>query len=393
MSSRFSPLVDRIAHDGSDPWALHWRARAALAAGKDVIVLSVGDPDLDTPKAVVDKAIERLLARDTHYTESDGRPALREAIAAVHRDRTGQPVGASNVIFVNGAQNGLFVAAQVLLQPGDEVITFDPMYATYPATLQVSGARLVRVPSPASRGFHPDLDALARAITPKTRAIFLATPSNPSGIVISEAELDAIAALAEKHDLWVVSDEVYAGIADGGRVPSIGARLPNRALTVGSLSKTHAMTGWRCGWIVGPEDFIHHAHMLAQCMIYGLPGFIQDAALTAVHMRLEAEQSIRSYCQSRRDALFAALEGIPGIRALKPDAGMFMLLDIRATGLAGSAFVERLFDAEGVALLDGAAFGRETEGFVRVCYATEEPVLRDAAARIRRFCQHLAEGR
>jgi aspartate/methionine/tyrosine aminotransferase len=393
MSMRYSPLVGRIAHDGSDPWALHWRARAAHAAGDDVIVLSVGDPDLDTPLVVVDKAIERLRAKDTHYTESVGRPPLRSAIAAVHTARTGQPVSAENVIFLNGAQNGLFASAQILLQPGDEVITFDPMYATYPATLQVSGARLVRVAAPASRGFHPDLAALAAAITPRTRALFLATPSNPSGVVLTAAEVDAIAALAERHGFWIVSDEVYSGIADDGRVPSLGARLPEQVLTVCSLSKTHAMTGWRCGWIVGPAAFIGHADLLAQCMIYGLPGFIQEAALTAIGMRLEAEASVRSYCRTRRDALFGSLRDLAAARPLLPDAGMFMLLDVRASGLTSAAFVERLYEAEGVSLLDGAVFGRETEGFVRVCFATEAATLDDAARRIRRFAATLAATR
>jgi polar amino acid transport system ATP-binding protein/arginine:pyruvate transaminase len=389
VTRRFAALAGRVAYDGKDPWALHWRARTAHAAGEDVIVLSVGDPDLDTPPAVVAAAVARLQGGDTHYTESDGRLALRTAIAAMHVERTGQPVGPANVIFVAGAQNGLFVAAQVLLEAGDEVITFDPLYATYPATLQVSGARLVTVPAPAARGFHPDLEALARAITPRTRAIFLATPGNPSGIVLGDAELDAIAALAERHGLWVVADEVYAGIADGGRVPSIGARLPGRALTVGSLSKTHAMTGWRAGWVVGPEDFIQHAHMLAQCMTYGLPGFIQEAALVAVNGRHEAEAAARDYCRTRREAFHAALADLPGVSALKPDAGMFMLLDVRASGLGSGEFALRLYEAEGVALLEGAVFGRETEGFVRACYATELPVLADAALRIRRFCARL----
>jgi arginine:pyruvate transaminase len=393
VSPRFSPLAGRIAHDGPDPWALHWRARAAHAAGEDVIVLSVGDPDLDTPAPVVEKAIERLRARDTHYTESVGRGPLRAAIAASHTERSGQKVTADNVIFLNGAQNGLFVSSLLLAAPGEEVITFDPMYATYPATLQVSGARLVRVPAPASRGFHPDLDALAAAITPRTRALFVTTPSNPSGMVLDATEVEAIARLAERHDLWIVSDEVYAGTAEGGRVPSLGARLPEQCLTVSSLSKTHAMTGWRCGWVVGPAAFIHHADLVAQCMIYGLPGFIQDAALTALGMRAEAEASVRSLCRERRDAFYAALAGLPAVRLHRPDAGMFMLLDVRATGLSGTEFANRLYEAERVSVLDGAACGRETEGFVRVCFLTDAASLLEAARRIRRFCAGLVAPR
>jgi aspartate/methionine/tyrosine aminotransferase len=385
----FSPLATRVAYDGADPWALHWRARAAQAAGEDVIVLSVGDPDLDTPAPVVEQAIARLRAHDTHYTESGGRRPLREAIAAAHAERTGQRVDADHAIFVNGAQNGLFVAAMLLTQAGDEVITFDPMYATYPATLRAAGATLVRVPAPARLGFHPDLEALAAAITPRTRALFLANPNNPSGAVLTAAEVEAIARLADRHGLWVVTDEVYSGTVDEGTMPSLGAGLPAQVLTVSSLSKSHAMTGWRCGWIVGPKPLIRHAERLAECMTYGLPGFIQEAALVALGMRLEAEAEVRKFCRARRDALYAALEGTAAARPLKPDAGMFMLLDVRGSGLSTAEFVAQLYESERVSVLDGAAFGRETEGFVRACFATDERSILESARRIRRFCERL----
>ena len=389
MSPKVSPLVERVAYEGPDPWALHWRARNALAAGEDVIVLSVGDPDLDTPVEVVDKAIERLRGHDTHYTESAGRAPLRAAIAKAHAERTGQPVDAEHAIFLNGAQNGLFVASLLLTTAGDEVITFDPMYATYPATLKAGGATLVRVPAPSRLGFHPDLEALAAAITPRTRAIFLANPNNPSGAVLTAAEVEAIAALAERHALWVVTDEVYSGTVEGGRPPSLGARLPEQVLTVSSLSKTHAMTGWRCGWIVGPKPIVHYAERLTECMTYGLPGFIQEAALVALGMRAEAEAKVRAFCRARRDAFFQALEGLEAARPLLPDAGMFMLLDVRASGLPAAEFVRELYEAERVSVLDGAAFGRETEDFVRVCFATDERSLAEAAKRIRRFATRL----
>ena len=188
MSPRFAPFVGRVAHEGSDPWALHWEARQAAAAGQDVIVLSVGDPDLDTPVPVVDAAVASLRAGDTHYTESAGRPLLRAAIAARHAARTGQPVTADNVIVLSGTQNGLFVASLCLAGTGDEVIALDPMYATYPATIRASGATLVPVPMPAAARFHTDLEALEAAVTPRTRAIFVATPNNPSGVILSEAE-------------------------------------------------------------------------------------------------------------------------------------------------------------------------------------------------------------
>jgi aspartate/methionine/tyrosine aminotransferase len=393
MTPRFAPFVQRIAHEAADPWALHWEARQAAAAGRDVIVLSVGDPDLDTPARVVDAAVASLRAGDTHYTESAGRPTLRAAIAARHAARTGQPVTAENVIVLSGTQNGLFVASLCLAGQGDEVIALDPMYATYPATIRASGAALVRVPMPAAAHFHTDLDALEAAVTPRTRAIFVATPNNPSGVILSEEEVRALAAIARRHDLWVVSDEVYAGLAEGGRVPSLAAEASERVVTVASLSKTHAMTGWRAGWIVGPASFIQHADNMAACMLYGLPGFVQEAALTALAIADESEAAVRDYCRRRRELFYGELKDVAGIRPCWPDAGMFMLIDVRATGLTADDFVHRLFKAEGVSLLDGAVFGRETEGFVRACYAAEEPTLRDAAARNRRFSQGLAPAR
>jgi arginine:pyruvate transaminase len=384
---KYSNLVDRIAGDGADAWQIHYAARAAQDRGEDVIILSVGDPDLDTPQPVLERAIEALRAGDTHYTPVPGREQLREAIARAHRERTGQAVEPANVIFLAGAQNALFIASLCLAGPGDEVIAFEPLYPTYPATLEVSGARMVRVPAPAATGFRVDLAALESAITPRTRAIFFATPNNPSGAIVGTADLAAIGELARRHALWVVADEVYAGLAPGGRVPSLAAVLPDQVITVSSLSKTHAMPGWRAGWLVGPQRLVAHAEALALCMLYGLPGFIQEAALTAVGVAAAAEKRMREFCASRRDVVMAGLAGIRGLRCHAPDAGMFMLIDVSGTGLSGYDFMCDLYRSEGVSVLDGGAFGKATAGFVRLCYATEEATLREACVRIRRFAE------
>jgi arginine:pyruvate transaminase len=187
----------------------------------------------------------------------------------------------------------------------------------------------------------------------------------------------------------VVADEVYAGLAPGGRVPSLSARLPEQVVTIGSLSKTHAMPGWRAGWMVGPKALIRHVEALAMCMLYGLPGFVQEAALTALGEAPAAESRIRDYCASRRELLFAGLKDVPLLRCCVPDAGMFMLVDVKATGLSGREFMTRLYRAEKVSVIDGGAFGQETSGFVRVCFATSEAELRDACRRIGRFVRSL----
>jgi aspartate/methionine/tyrosine aminotransferase len=283
----------------------------------------------------------------------------------------------------------LFTASLCLAGRGDEVIALEPLYPTYPAAIEVSGARMVRARAPAAQGFRPDLPALESVITPRTRAIFFATPNNPSGVILNEAELAGIGELARRHSLWVVADEVYAGLAPGGRVPSLAASMPEQVVTISSLSKSHAMPGWRAGWLVGPRQLVAHVESLVVCMLYGLPGFIQEAALTALQIAPAAEQRIREFCAARRDFLLAGLAGVKGIRCCIPDAGMFTLIDVRETGLSGHEFVRELYRAERVSVLDGGAFGEETGGFVRLCFATDEAALREACIRIRRFVASL----
>jgi aspartate/methionine/tyrosine aminotransferase len=386
---KFSQLVDRIAGDGSDAWDIHYEAASARERGEDVILLSVGDPDLDTPAPVLERAIERLRAGDTHYTPAPGRRALRAAIASAHQARTGQRVEIENVIYLSGTQNALFTASLCLAGPGDEVIALEPLYPTYPATIEVTGARLVRARAPADGGFRVDLASLEAAITARTRAIFYASPNNPSGVILSEVELRRIGELARRHSLWLVADEVYAGLAPAGRVPSLAALLPEQVVTIGSLSKSHAMPGWRAGWLIGPRQLVEHVEALVMCMLYGLPGFIQEAAITALSVAPQAEQRIRELCAARREVLFDGLAGITGIRYCTPDAGMFTLLDVRQTGLSGREFARELYRAERVSLMDGGAFGTETGGFVRLCFAADEALLREACVRIRRFVASL----
>jgi aspartate/methionine/tyrosine aminotransferase len=388
---KFSPLVDRIKGESVAAWTIHGEARAAQLRGEDVIVLSIGDPDLETPAPVLERAIETLRAGDIRYTPAAGRHALREAIAVAHRQRTGQTVDADNVIFLSGAQNALFAASLCIAGAGDEVLALEPLYPSYPATIRASGASLVRVPAPASGGFRPDLKKLEAAITTHTRALFFATPNNPSGVILNEKDLTAIGELARRHSLWIVADEVYAGLAPGGRVPGLATRLPEQVITISSLSKSHSMPGLRAGWMVGPKALVKHAESLAMCMLFGLPGFIQEAALTALQGSNAPELRIREMCTERRATLLEGLDRVRGIRCFVPDAGMFTLIDVRGTGLSGYDFMSGLFKTERVSVLDGAAFSEETRGFVRLCFATDEATLREAMLRIRRFAGTLAK--
>ncbi len=385
----YSPLVQRVAGEGTQAWVTHGEARAAQERGEDVIILSIGDPALETPAPVLQRMIERLQAGDVRYTPAAGRMPLREAIARAHAVRSGQAVSADNVIFLSGAQNALFTASLCIAGSGDEVLALEPLYPSYPATIRASGAELVRVATSAERGFRMDVAQVEAAITRRTRALFFATPNNPSGVIASEDDLKAIGDLVERHSLWVVADEVYAGLAPGGRVPSLAARLPEQVITISSLAKSHSLPGLRAGWLVGPAALIKHAEALAMCMLFGLPGFIQEAAEAALRHSASAESRIRAFCATQRDMLLGGLSDLPGIRCLAPDAGMFTLIDVRPTGMSGYDFMRALYAAERVSVLDGGAFGRETGGFVRLCFAADDATLREAIVRIRRFVTSL----
>jgi arginine:pyruvate transaminase len=384
---RFSSLVDRIGGTSATAWDIHYDALARYRSGEDVILLSQGDPDFDSPEPAIAAAIGALEAGDTHYTELSGRPELRAAIARRHTRLAGQPVSADNVIFLLGAQNALAAASLSLCEPGDEVIVPEPMYLTYQAAIRLSGAAVVPVAQPLSRGFRPDPDAIGRAVTARSRAIFLATPNNPTGVAMSREELRAIGEIARRHDLWIVADEVYSTLCFDRPHVSIGGLpgMAERTVTVNSLSKSHAMTGWRAGWLVGPEPLIGHLTKLSLCMLYGLPGFVQAGALAAIEHGDADCAAMRETYRRRRDLVAALLSTVDGLRCLLPEAGMFMLVEIGGVGLGPGDFTWALYRDTGVSVLDAGAFGPSLAGCIRLSFAASEADLREGCDRIARF--------
>jgi aspartate/methionine/tyrosine aminotransferase len=395
----YSPLVECIAGEGAEAWTIHTEAMEARARGEDIILLSVGDPDLDTPQPVVDSAIAALREGDTHYTELIGEPRLRAAIAADFAARGGWSAGADNVCVVSGAQNGLFFASMLLLRRGDEVIVLEPNYVTYEATIAASGARPRLVSTPPEAGFRPDPAAIRRAVTADTRAILLTNPNNPTGVVLSAQELAEIAAIARDNDLWVISDEVYSTLTFDAPHCSI-AGLPGmaeRSVTVSSLSKSHAMTGWRSGWLIGPRELVRHAENLALCVLYGLPGFVQRGALVALEQGEAISEQMRAIYRRRRDLVVDRLAGVSALEVVPAQAGMFVMVDVRATGLSGSDFAWGLLRERGVSVLDASAFGPSAAGYIRLSYACDEAALEEACRRLTEFARataaRSAEGR
>ena len=390
MSPSVSPFTRRLTGRGAAAWDIHARAVEARERGEDVIVLSIGDPEFDTPPPVVAAAKAALDRGDTHYAEIRGRRSLREAIAASHRRRTGQDVDADHVVVVPGAQCGLFCAS-LCLGGGGEVVTTDPAYTTYEATIRAPGARLVTVRQRADERFRSDPEALRAAVNDDTRALFVANPNNPTGMTLSREEMRHAAELAERHDFWIVADEVYSDLVFEGEFHHFASleTVRERLVTVSSLSKSHAMTGWRIGWIVAPARVAAHLENLLLAMLYGTPGFVQEAALAALTRCAADASRMRELYRARRDLVLSRLAPCPALRCIEPRAGMFLMADVTATGRTSQEFARALYERAGVSVVAGDAFGAAGEDFVRVSFASPERVLEEGCRRIVEFASSL----
>jgi arginine:pyruvate transaminase len=256
-----------------------------------------------------------------------------------------------------------------------------------------TGATMVTVPLIPERGFHPDLDAMAAAITPKTRVLWINSPHNPTGAVFTAGEIAAIAEMARRHDLWLLSDEVYEDLAFAR--PHVSPwSLPGmaeRTVVVSSLSKSHAAPGFRCGWIIGPPALQGHLFNLLLCMTYGSPGFLQEAALAALREELPEVAALREDYRRRGGMMSRLLADAPGCRSVPPEGGMFVLLDIRGTGLGSQDFALGLLESEHVAVLPCDGFGPSAAGHLRIALSQPDARLKEAGERIVRYAQRLAQ--
>ena len=388
---KFASIVNRLDTPAAYAWSIHDNARKRRDKGEDIILLSVGDPDFDTPRAITRAAVKSLESGRTHYGFFAGEPALRQAIADRHAALTGQSVSPDQVVICPGAQNGLYTVVLCLAEAGDEVLVPEPRYVTYESVVDASGATRVDVPLDVDRGFHLDTCKLEAAVTDRTRVILLNTPHNPTGMVMTREELEGVAEVALRHDLWVVCDEVYAELTFG--VPHISVcslpQIADRSVSIGSLSKSHAMQGWRMGWVVAPPDLAKHLINLVKPMHYGMSPFLQDAAVVALtEPHAETEEMNRDY-RARRDLVCSRVNAMPGLACSWPEGSMFLLVDVRATGLDGESFAWGLLDHGGVSLLPGTGFGASVTGHVRFSLTSPLAVLEDACDRMERYARSL----
>lgn len=392
---RYSGLTQRIAGEGAAAWQIHYRALELREKGVDVLLLSVGDPDFDTPRPIVQACIDSLLAGDTHYAAVRGSRELRDSIVSRYRRRSGQTVDVDEVIVMPGAQCSVYSVVQCLLDPGDEVIVAEPMYVTYEGVFGACGAKVVPVAVRPENGFRVDPADVAALITPKTRAILLNSPNNPSGASLPLMIWQELASLCIRYNLWLISDEVYSELLYEGEhiSPASLPGMAERTATINSLSKSHAMSGWRVGWVIGPKPLIDHLEHLSLCMLFGIPDFVQKAAQVALDGNLPEVAIMREEYRQRRDLVCASLNASAGLRAVRPDGGMFVMVDVRQTGVCAQRFAERLLEGYGVSVLAGEAFGPSAAGHIRIGLVVDQQKLADACRRIALCATDLLEVR
>ncbi len=357
------------------------------ATMKDVISLGVGEPDFTTPEPILRAGIQALERGETHYTSNYGIIELRRALATHLEKLYGVKYDPQTQIVITvGGSEALNLAAIALINPGDEVIIPTPCFVSYQAAVILAGGIAVEVPCRLENNFDFDPDELRAAITPRTKAILVGFPNNPTGAVASRENLLEVAKMAEEHDLIVISDEIYDRLVYGSKhvcFPSFPGVF-DRTLLLGGFSKDYAMTGWRIGYAAGPEHIISGLLRVHQFMVMSAPTMSQMAALEALLSGEEYVKKMVAEYDRRRKLLVSGLNQI-GLPTFEPKGAFYAFPKVSVTGLDDEAFCERLLKEEHVAIIPGNSFGAGGEGFARCCYATGYNQLEEALERIERF--------
>lgn len=375
---KLSRRIETLTGGGSDGWDIYRKARTLVAQGVDVVELTIGEHDRRTEPEILDAMHAAALSGHTGYAALPGTDSLRDAVAARVTARTGVPTGRDNVVIVPGGQAGLFAAHSAACDPGDTALYIDPYYATYPGTIRGTGAIAQTVTARAEAGFQPleaDLEQAAGGV----RSLLVNSPNNPTGVVYTRATFEGIARVCLGNDLWLISDEVYdTQIWSGTHLsPRQLPGMAQRTLVVGSLSKSHAMTGSRLGWIVGPEDAIGHIINLTTHTTYGVPGFIQDAGEFALHQGQALEDKVTAPFRRRHSEAARRLT-TQGVTLVPSTASMYLMADIRSTGLTGEAFAHHLLDTQRIAVMPGESFGQAAAGHIRIALTVPDDKLSTA---------------
>ena len=361
-----------------------------VATMKDVISLGIGEPDFTTPKPILDAGIRSLSNGETHYTSNSGKIELRQGIADnLARRYNVNYDPATEIIATVGVSEALYLTFNALLDSGDEVIIPTPCFVSYQAEVYLAGGIPVEIPSRRENNFSVDPADIRKAITPRTKVIFIGYPSNPTGAVAERETMLEIAKIAEEFDLMVVSDEIYDRLVYGFEhvcFPALGESLKRRTVLLGGFSKSHAMTGWRIGYAAAPAEIIAGLVRIHQYTIMSAPTTAQDAAIEALKSGEPYVEEMRSEYDRRRKLIVGGLNRL-GLDTFEPRGAFYAFPNIQASGMDDETFAEKLLQEERVAVVPGSAFGMGGEGFVRCSYATAYEKIEEALRRMEKFME------
>jgi aspartate aminotransferase len=384
IASRVSQL------NGEGALAVYSRAKELERQGRSVIHLELGEPDFHPAAPVVDAVRGAVAAGRDRYCSTRGVPALREAIADYLKRTRRVDVAAEQVLVAPGCKMALSLAMMALIEPGDEVLYPDPGFPIYPSFTRGLGATAVAFGLEEKNKFRPDLDEIAQKISPRTRVLIFNSPNNPTGTVFSRAALERLAALALKHDLWIISDEIYARILFSGEYESVWSLpgMAERTIIIDGFSKSFAMTGWRLGYAVAPLEVIDAMDLLVLNTFTCAAEFTQLAAIEALRDSTNAVEAMVAEYRKRRDEFVAGLNGIPGFRCLVPDGAFYSWVNIRETGVSAEEVQRVLLEEAGVAGIAGAAFGSGGKNYLRFSLVSARNRLEEALERMQRVSIH-----
>jgi aspartate aminotransferase len=385
MNVRWARKIDALSE--SMTVAVSDRARELQQQGARVVNLGGGDPDFDTPPHIVAAAAAAIAKGFTHYVASRGIPELRQAVAAKFERDNGLAYDPdAEVIVTAGGKLALYIALAALVEPGDEVLIFEPAWVSYEPMIRMLDGVPAAVPLRPEDHFVLDPDALKERITPRTRAMILNSPNNPTGRVLAAAELAAVAAAAREHAIWVLSDEIYEPIVYDGRRHVSLASLPGMrdlTVTVNGMSKTYAMTGWRLGYLGAPAALCAQILKVQQHVVTCAPSFTQAAGAAALQGPQECVAAMVAEYDRRRRFMTDALNAIPGVRCPLPEGSFYLFPRVAYRGMDSNALARFLIEEAHVAVTPGAAFGRSAAQNIRLTFATSMANLRQAAEQLK----------